>query len=166
MHNVYLTIGSNINPVQNLRQTLALLCQCCTVVAASPVYETTPVGYLDQDRFLNAAIHVRTSDDTATFKTMLLSIEGRLGRVRNPANKNAPRTIDLDIALWNRDVFSYGDKPWRVPDPDILRFIHVARPLADLEPDFRHPETGETLAAIADQLAAGDLALRQDFEWA
>ncbi len=93
-------------------------------------------------------------------------IEGKLGRVRDPNNKNAPRTIDLDISLWNDEVFDYGEKPWHIPDPDIVRFAHVVVPLAELAPDYVHPVEKVTLAQIAARfdlnqlriLAAGVLA--------
>lgn len=165
MHNVYLTVGSNINPEHHLRQALRRLKEICMVIQASPVYETAPVGYLEQDHFLNAAFHVQTEDDPVTFKTKLLAIETQLGRVRDPNNKNAPRTIDLDIALWDDAVFDYGEKGWHIPDPDILRFIHVARPLADLAPEMIHPETGEILASIANGLPSDGLVKRDDFLW-
>ena len=165
MHNVYLTVGSNIDPKYHLRQAFSHLKEICTVIATSPVYVTAPVGYTEQDHFLNAAFHIRTEDDPVTFKTKLLAIETQLGRVRDPNNKNAPRTIDLDIALWDWDVFDYGEKGWHIPDPDILRFIHVARPLADLAADTIHPETGETLASIPNGLPSDGLVKRSDFLW-
>ena len=167
MHDVYLTVGSNINPEHHLLQALSRLKEICTVVQTSPVYETIPVGYVEQDNFLNAAFHVQTEDDPETLKTRLLAIESQLGRVRDPNNKNAPRTIDLDIALWDEAVFDYGlgEKGWHIPDPDILRFIHVARPLADLASDMIHPETGEILGSIANGLPSGGLVLWGDFRW-
>jgi 7,8-dihydro-6-hydroxymethylpterin-pyrophosphokinase len=93
---------------------------------------------------------------------VLAQIENQLERVRT-ANKNAPRTIDLDIALFNRDVFKVGER--HVPDPEILEFGHIALPLADLDPDYRHPETGQTLAEIAAPFADDpDLWVRPDIQ--
>ncbi len=162
MNSVYLTVGSNINPTYHLRQAFILLKVVCDVIEVSPVYETAPVGYIEQDHFLNAAFYIQTEDDPETLKSKLLRIETQLGRIRDPNNKNAPRTIDLDIALWNQDSFEYGEKPWKVPDPDIVRFIHVARPLADLAPDYVHPEIDETLLRIADKLPSEGLIRRDD----
>jgi 2-amino-4-hydroxy-6-hydroxymethyldihydropteridine diphosphokinase len=149
---IYLSLGSNIKPEQNLYAAVKLLGEACTVLAISPVYRSAPQGFADQPDFLNMAVLVQLpkSMNPFAFKQQIIGdIETALGRVRDPNNKNAPRTIDLDIALWNNDAFDYGHKSWHIPDPDILRFAHVAVPLADIAPDYLHPETGQTLAEIA-----------------
>jgi 2-amino-4-hydroxy-6-hydroxymethyldihydropteridine diphosphokinase len=147
---VYLTLGSNIEPQANLKTAVRLLRQRCTLLALSPVYRSPPQGDTQQADFLNMAVKLTTTLTPAEFKTSVIgAIERQLGRVRDPHNKNAPRTIDLDIALWDDTVFEYGAKPWHIPDPDIRRFAHVAVPLADLAPDYRHPEVNQTLAEIA-----------------
>jgi 2-amino-4-hydroxy-6-hydroxymethyldihydropteridine diphosphokinase len=132
-----------------------LLAERCAVLARSPVYRTPPQGFADQPDFYNMAVKVATALSPADFKQDVLArIEQALGRLRDPHNRNAPRTIDLDIALWGEAVLEYGAKPWRVPDPDILRFAHLAVPLAALAPDYVHPETGATLAQIAGRFDA------------
>jgi 2-amino-4-hydroxy-6-hydroxymethyldihydropteridine diphosphokinase len=152
-HTVFVALGSNIDPARHLAAALDLLRQHDPALIASPVYRTPPQGFSAQADFFNMTVQMTTAHDAARFKAeVLAAIESDLGRVRDPNNKNAPRTIDLDIALWDHDSFSYGAKPWRVPDPDITRFAHVAVPLADLAPDYRHPDTGETLATIAARL--------------
>ncbi|GIL11499.1 MAG: 2-amino-4-hydroxy-6-hydroxymethyldihydropteridine diphosphokinase [Chloroflexota bacterium] len=146
---VYVSLGSNIAPERSLAEAVRLLRQKCDVLALSSVYRTAPQGYADQPDFLNMAVKLHTALPPEIFKREVLDwIERRLGRVRDPLNKNAPRTIDLDISLWGSAVFTYGDRPWRVPDPDIVRFAHVAVPLAELSPDFLHPTEGLTLAAL------------------
>ncbi|KAB2860584.1 MAG: 2-amino-4-hydroxy-6-hydroxymethyldihydropteridine diphosphokinase [Anaerolineae bacterium] len=164
-HHVFLVLGSNINPVENFRACLKLLQENFDIWNLSPVYETPPVGFTEQAPFLNAAVEVITELDPASVKTILQSIENQLGRVRDPNNKNAPRTIDLDIALWDKAVFTYGEKNWQVPDPDILRFIHLARPLADLAPDYVYPDSTDTLAKIAEKLPIHGITRRDDV-WA
>lgn len=161
IHRVYLSLGSNIDPAANLRACLNLLRARTRLIAVSPVYETAPVGFTTQANFLNAAALVETDLTPEAFRAaVIVPIEGALGRVRDPANKNAPRTIDLDISLWDEAVFDFGEKPWHVPDRDIVRFSHVARPLADLAPDYVHPEDGRTLAQIAASLPAEGLILK------
>lgn len=153
---VYLSLGSNIAPETNLKKAVSLLRLHSEVLALSSVYRTAPQGFMQQDDFLNMAVKMTTRLTPAEFKAQIIAdIEQRSGRVRDPLNKNAPRTIDLDISLWNHDVLDYGDKPWHVPEPDILTFAHVAVPLAEIAPDYIHPETGQTLAQIAQQLDAG-----------
>ncbi|MBZ0316954.1 MAG: 2-amino-4-hydroxy-6-hydroxymethyldihydropteridine diphosphokinase [Anaerolineae bacterium] len=164
-HHVFLALGSNINPVENSRACLKLLQEHFDIWNLSPVYETPPVGFTEQAAFLNAAAEVITELDPTSVKTILQNIEHQLGRVRDPNNKNAPRTIDLDIALWDKAVFTYGGKNWQVPDPDILRFIHLARPLADLAPDYVYPETTDTLTSIAENLPMNGITRRDDV-WA
>jgi len=162
-HRVYLSLGSNIDPEANLRACLDLLRARTHLIAVSPVYETAPVGFTTQANFLNAAALVETDLTPEAFRTaVIVPIEQALGRVRDPANRNAPRTIDVDISLWDDAVFDFGEKPWHVPDRGIVRFSHVARPLADLAPDYVHPEDGRTLARIAASLP-GDVVL--SFEW-
>ena len=150
---VLVSLGSNINPEHNLQAAVQRLASRFRLRAVSPVYETTPVGKTDQPDFMNAAALVETDLDAAELKQALQAIEQELGRVRTD-DKNAPRTIDLDISLFNDQALEVGSR--RIPDPDILRHPHIARPLADLAPQLRHPETGQTLQAIAQGLG-GDL---------
>jgi GTP cyclohydrolase I len=88
-------------------------------------------------------------------------IEEELGRVRT-SDKNAPRTIDLDVSLYNDEVLEFGQR--RIPDPELVRFSHIARPLADLAPRYRHPQTGETLEEIARRLPEVGMVRRPDLE--
>jgi 2-amino-4-hydroxy-6-hydroxymethyldihydropteridine diphosphokinase len=150
---VLVSLGSNINPEHNLKAAVQRLASRFRLQAVSPVYETTPVGKTDQPDFMNAAALVETDLDAVELKQALQAIEQELGRVRTD-DKNAPRTIDLDISLFNDQALEVGSR--RIPDPDILRHPHIARPLADLAPQLRHPETGQTLQAIAQELG-GDL---------
>jgi dihydroneopterin aldolase/2-amino-4-hydroxy-6-hydroxymethyldihydropteridine diphosphokinase len=149
---VFISLGSNIKPEQNLAKAVQLLRSKAKVTGVSSVWRTAAQGFSEQPDFLNMAVRIATALSRETLKTDVLDwIERELGRKRDPLNKNAPRTIDLDISLWGDKVLEYGSKPWRVPDPDIVRFAHVAIPLAELAPDFVHPTEGVTLAEIAGQ---------------
>jgi len=155
MNRAYLLLGSNIDAARNLPRAVALLAEAGCVRAVSSVYETAPVGRADQASFLNAAILLETRLGPAELKgAVIRRLEERLGRVRDPADRNAPRTIDADIVLWNKMVGEILGRP--VPDPDILRYAHVAVPLAEIAPDLRHPVNGERLADVARSLAATD----------
>lgn len=159
MNQVYLILGSNIEKERNLPEAVRLLHELTTVVAVAGVYETAPVGLLEQPVFWNTAVLIHTPLSPADVKNQILShIERRLGRVRQ-ADKNAPRTIDLDIVLFNAQVGEYdaGDGRLRpIPDPDLLKFAHVAMPVAELAPNLPHPVTGEVLQAIASRLVSPD----------
>jgi 2-amino-4-hydroxy-6-hydroxymethyldihydropteridine diphosphokinase len=160
MNCAFISLGSNIDSEYNMREAVRRLSLRCRLLAVSPVYETAPVGKTDQPNFLNAAALVETSLAAPELKTQVLqAIEHELGRVRT-ADKNAPRTIDLDISLFNDEILDIG--PRHIPDPDILKFAHVAVPLADLAPELRHPETGQALGQIARNLPAKGLAHRAD----
>lgn len=156
----FVSLGSNIEPEQNLKEAVQRLAARAHLLAVSPVYETQPVGTTDQPSFLNAAALIETHLTPAELKTQVLqAIEEELGRVRT-ADKNAPRTIDLDISLFGDEVLEVENR--HIPDPEILQFAHIARPLADLAPHQRHPETGQTLLEIAEGLSPSGLVRRAD----
>jgi len=161
---VFVAVGSNIDPEENLRAAVASLLadERVTVEGASPVYETVPVGRVDQPRFLNAAVLLRTPLSARELKDeVLLEIEESLGRVRT-SDKNAPRTIDLDIVLFNYDLVEVGGR--HIPDPDLLKYPHVAVPVADLAPYYVHPEAGDTLGEIASLLGREGMRARDDVD--
>jgi 2-amino-4-hydroxy-6-hydroxymethyldihydropteridine diphosphokinase len=156
MHRVVLLLGSNIDKEKNLPAAVQLLARTTTVVAVSTVYEATAVGLRRQPNFFNAAALIQTGQSAAALKDgALAGIERQLGRERT-ADKNAPRTIDLDIILYGDFVFDYAPadgRPRHVPSPDLLRYAYCALPVADLLPRMRHPETDEPLVEVAARLA-------------
>jgi 2-amino-4-hydroxy-6-hydroxymethyldihydropteridine diphosphokinase len=160
VNQVFVALGSNIRSEYNMREAVRCLSLHCRLVAVSPVYETAPVGNTKQPNFLNAAALIETDLTAAELKGRILQvIEQELGRVRTE-DKNAPRTIDLDIALFVDQDLDAGALGFH--DPDILRYAHVAVPLADIAPERRHPVTGQTLQEIAQALSASGLVLRPD----
>lgn len=159
---VFISLGSNIDAETNLTAAVRHLRNhdAVEVIATSRVYETAPVGTVDQPNFLNAALLIRTPLSAEALKAgPLWEVEQVLGRVRT-ADKNAPRTIDLDIALFNYDVLDVGVR--HIPDPELLTRAHVAVPVADLAPYYIHPETGATLEEIAARLPVEGIVMRTD----
>lgn len=160
---VYISLGSNIDAAVNLPAAVRLLGEYGTIVAASSVYETLPVLFTDQADFLNAAVLLETERSLEdVFDVVVPGVEAALGRVRDPANPNGPRTIDLDVALFNDLVTR--TKRHELPDPDITRRPFVAIPLAELDPAYVHPLLRQTLADIAAGMTVepGDMRLRPD----
>ena len=156
----YLSLGSNIEPERNLPAAVKLLARLGRVRAVSSVWETEPVGFADQPNFLNAAVLLETVLSAwALREEAITQIEQALGRVRTE-NKNAPRTIDIDIMLFNRDVLQVGQR--HIPDRQVLERTFVAIPLAEIAPDYVHPETGQTLQQIAQRLPATGRTPRPD----
>lgn len=145
LHNAYLCLGSNIHPAENLVKAVALLREYVPLRAFSTCWETEAVpaenspGREPQPNFLNAAVCVSTSLAPAELKTRVLApIEQALGRVRT-ADKYAPRTIDLDITLYDRQVI----------DPDLWKRDYMLLIFSELLPDLTNPDTGETLREAA-----------------
>jgi 2-amino-4-hydroxy-6-hydroxymethyldihydropteridine diphosphokinase len=143
----YLMLGSNIDPEHNLPAAVKLLAGHGRVLAVSTAWESRPLGFSDQPNYINAALLLETSLQAGALRDgPIVEIETTLGRVRT-ANKYAPRPIDIDLMLFNHDVFDLGRR--HIPDPEIYQRSFVALSLAEMAPNYIHPETGETLAAIA-----------------
>lgn len=152
LHRAYLSLGSNIDKERNMVRAVRLLSDAAHLVAVSSVYETAPVGNADQESFLNAAVVIETPLSAEALKREVLGpIEDRLGR-RRSADKNAPRTIDIDIALFNEEVL----------DPEIATRAHLAVPLAEVAADYRLPPIGKTLSEIAAALPQAGIRRRSD----
>ena len=143
----FLSLGSNIRPEENLSKAVEMLAHTSKLVAVSTVWETLPLGLTDQPNFLNAATLVETDHTANAFKREVIRrIEDELGRVRK-GDKFGPRPIDIDIMLFNDQIFELDNH--HIPDPELLERPFVAIPLAELAPDYQHPETGQTLHDIA-----------------
>lgn len=147
LNRAYLALGSNIEPELNLPAAVRELARYGRVVSVSGVWESPPLGFADQPDFLNAALLLETPLSVRELKeTVIAAIETSLGRVRTD-NRNAPRTLDIDIMLFNDDILQFGRHV--IPDPEVTQRPFVVIPLAEIAPDYRHPVTGETLAEIA-----------------
>jgi 2-amino-4-hydroxy-6-hydroxymethyldihydropteridine diphosphokinase len=162
IHRAYLLLGSNIDPERHLAAACALLSRHGTIRRVSRVYESPPADGSAQPNYLNAAVLLETSHAARELRSGILpEIEQTLGRVRDPHNRYAARTIDIDLALFDTDVVELDGA--RIPDPDILTRAFVAVPLAEISPDYVHPEHGRTLAEIAADLGGSShLVLRND----
>ena len=161
----YLVLGSNIHPEANLPAAAAALKFQGDITAASRVWESRPVDLSDQPNYLNAAVLLETSHSIdRLYQNVIAPIEQSLRRQRDPQNKYAPRTIDIDLALFNREVLTVDGH--KIPDPDILKRPFMATCLAELEPGYLHPELDKTLEQIAHSLrqAGPPLRYRPDVE--
>ena len=98
-----LGLGSNIDPEENTQKAIELIRAEFSLIKTSSFVRTEPVGFKEQAPFLNGALLIETELDAASLKARLREIEAELGRVR-AENKNGPRTIDLDILVWNGAV--------------------------------------------------------------
>lgn len=146
----FISLGSNIEPELNLIAAAKALTSLGQPVAASNVYRNPAVGPTPQPDFLNAAVLVSTDEAPLDIRHHLRQMEAQLGRQRTD-DKYAPRPIDLDLCLWGNRILSQAGL--YLPDPDLLERPHLAVPMAELDPDFIHPITRTTLAAIAADLS-------------
>ncbi len=133
----------------------------CELVAVSSLYETRPVGGPPQGAYLNAAAQLCTSLAPRALLLRLLAIEREAGRLRS-AERNAPRTLDLDLLLYGDRVIDEPDLC--VPHPRLCERGFALEPLAELAPLRLHPVRGESLAQLAarvrDAAAVRRLAVR------
>ena len=103
LNTVVVGVGSNINPKDNIEKAKNYISSDHKLLKSSNFIKTKPKGYKNQDDFLNGALLVKTALCLETFKDYLKNIEDNLGRQRT-INKNGPRTIDLDVVIWNGGV--------------------------------------------------------------
>lgn len=161
---VLLMLGSNIEPHIHIKSALRWLRihPELTLVGTSARFITAPVGKdgrrLEQPDYHNVAAHIRTQMGAAALKQTLRLIEHRLGRVRTQ-DRFAARPIDLDISFFGNESLNLEGSA--IPDPDVLRYPHVAVPLADLAPDWIHPLSGSTLRRIAQDLAPNSVEIER-----
>lgn len=157
---VFIGLGSNTKPEQNLREAVHLLSQQVTIIKASAVYETAPIGGEGRN-YLNAVVELKTDLNPADLKTQVLkNVENQLGRTRD---SSGDVTIDLDILLFNDELYDLGKR--QIPDPGILKYPHIAIPLAEIAPDLRHPITGQSLTDIANLLGTDqNITLQADID--
>ncbi len=103
MNTVIIGIGSNFDPEENILSAINKLGEFATVIKVSELVRTTPIGIRNQPDFLNGAVKITTSLSKEELLNVLKEIENRLGRDRS-IPKYGPRTIDLDIIIWNGDI--------------------------------------------------------------
>ena len=137
MNKAYLLIGGNEGDrINHLNQAMGDIEKSCGKISRhSSIYETAPWGILDQPSFLNRALLLLTSQEAIALINSLLMIEEKLGRIRR--EKYGPRTIDIDILFFNREIIN---KPGlQVPHPELQNRRFALEPLNEIAPDFEHP---------------------------
>jgi len=136
MAKAYLGLGSNLGDKKtNLTTALELLYKnpLIEVLKSSSFYETEPIGFNEQDWFLNAVVKVETSLDPYKLLSFCQAIEDRLRRKR--LIRWGPRTMDVDILLYEN--FSSEDPMLTIPHPRMAERAFVLVPLEEIEPDLK-----------------------------
>ncbi|HWR98155.1 MAG TPA: 2-amino-4-hydroxy-6-hydroxymethyldihydropteridine diphosphokinase [Candidatus Methanoperedens sp.] len=144
---IFLSLGSNIGRrPDNLRRALRLLDAepGIRVVAVSRLYSTSPVGYTEQNEFLNGAVELRSRLEPRELLRRLKGIEARLGK--STPFRNGPRRIDIDLVLYGGSVIR--DRDLTVPHPRMHLRRFVLEPLAEIAPRTVHPVFRSTVARL------------------
>ena len=148
---VVIGLGANLGDrMATLKEAVARIARAARVEARSGVYETAPVGKLDQPPFLNAAIAVTCAGESPlALLELLLGIERELGRDRGAdAVRWGPRTIDLDV-LWIEGRI-VDDAQLVVPHPRLTERAFALVPLLEVAPAAKDPRTREPYVALAE----------------
>ncbi|UXY15407.1 2-amino-4-hydroxy-6-hydroxymethyldihydropteridine diphosphokinase [Chitiniphilus purpureus] len=147
MARAFVALGANLGrpqlQLQRAIELMSLLPQTW-LVKASRFYSSTPVGFAEQPDFVNAVVELDTQLPPQALMESLFAIEALLGRMRT--FKNAPRTLDLDLLLYDDLVI---DRPeLTLPHPRMHERAFVLVPLAELDPDVMIPGYGQAAALV------------------
>lgn len=158
----YLGVGSNIEPERHVAIALDRLGRAFDDLRLSPVYRSPAVGFDGAD-FVNLVAAVRTDRSPSALRDWLRALEEEYGR-RRDVPKFSDRVLDVDILLFGDRVRRDRDLP--LPRPELFRFAHVLRPLAELAPDLVCPGDGRTIAEIRRDAGIDESALvRLEGDW-
>lgn len=150
-----IALGANLGErEQTLRSAADALRTLGQVVAVSSFWDTEPVGYTDQPRFLNGAALLYTELSPSALLDALLLIERQHGRDRTGAVPKGPRTLDLDLLLYDDVVMA--TETLVLPHPEMHRRAFVLQPLAEIAPDWTHPVLHCTVVELLHGLPAPD----------
>ena len=161
---IYLGLGSNLGDRQHfLSLATEFLGERMKIEMLSPVYDTAPVGNVNQPRFLNMVLRASTRLPAPTLLIMAKGIEAKLGRV--PID--SPRPIDIDILFFGDKVINTPPQ-LVVPHPRLIERAFVLVPLADIAPDLIHPVHKKTVKQLLEDVGGkedikpyGDLNKKQ-----
>ena len=159
MNVVYLSIGTNMGErEQNLKLAVKLLTETdsITVETISSIYETAPVGFVDQASFLNIAVRLTTNLSSADMLKVCQGIEQELGRVRE--YRWGPRIIDLDILLYNHE--NIETESLIVPHERMFERAFVLVPLIEIS-----DQATEQLCSAHKALATMDIQKEGVVQW-
>ena len=137
---VFLSLGSNIDPEENLRFACGELKKTFGNIQVSSVYKNKPIGFEGND-FLNMVVKITSTLNPNEILNYLHGLEAAIGRDTGTGAFNS-RALDIDMILYNNLV--HPEKPFKIPRQDIELYSFVLCPLAEIDPDGIHPVIGKT----------------------
>jgi len=148
---IILSLGSNVGDrKENINAALSeLMSSGFDADSVSSYYETEPVGFKEQDDFINIAVSGAFEGEPEKLIGMIRTIESDLGRVREM--KYGPRTIDIDIILFGERKI--GSVDLTIPHPEFRNRRFVLVPVCEIEPDAQDPVTGRTVSFLLSECA-------------
>jgi 2-amino-4-hydroxy-6-hydroxymethyldihydropteridine diphosphokinase len=155
MHTAYIGMGANLPswtgaPEATLAAAAARLDSLGKVTSRSSLYSTEPVGFAAQPRFVNAVIALESELAPLDLLQALLGIEQQFGRDRSSGVPNGPRTLDLDILLFNDSTMS--EPGLEIPHPRLSERTFVLIPLCEIAPRVIVTGSGMTVSQWLDRL--------------
>ncbi len=149
MASIYLGLGTNVGDRgENVRQALDLLGRFMRLLKVSSIYETEPVGFPGQPKFLNAVCQIETGLKPLQLLVLIKGIEAKMGR--RPSFRNAPRPMDIDILFY--DNLTVDTPALVIPHPRLAERAFVLVPLAEICPQLRHPVEGKRVIDLLERV--------------
>ncbi|GIU21183.1 MULTISPECIES: 2-amino-4-hydroxy-6-hydroxymethyldihydropteridine diphosphokinase [unclassified Shewanella] len=143
MATIFISLGSNIDPERHLKAALTDLDTHFDSLELSSVFESEAVGF-EGTNFLNMVVAAQTQLSISDVVSCFKEIEQSHGRVKG-AKKFAPRTLDLDLLLYDDTV---SEQPIELPRAEILYNAFVLWPLAEIAPTLNHPVVNQSYQAL------------------
>ena len=169
-YRAFIGLGSNLassagDPEQTVRAAVDALSNLGKLKAQSSLHRTSPVGYLYQPDFINAALSFDTDIEPEALMQELLGIERRFGRDRKAGIPKGPRTLDLDLLLVFENATGRAiirkSAGLTLPHPEMATRQFVLEPLAEIAPELQHPVLHKSVRQLLEELP-GEEARRED----
>ena len=158
-HKIYLSLGSNLgNKFENLQFAVnAIFEEIGSIKKIAPIFETPAMGF-EGDDFLNCVIQLESNQSVDFVLDAILSIETKLGRVREEKSGFSSRPIDIDILFYDDEIIN--TKNLIIPHPEIQHRKFVLAPLAVISQDFIHPKLNKTISELLEETNDSDEVIK------